>query len=54
VTQYGGQAAAAAAAAWSSAVSPFAVFGDSWGLTLLFIGSSGLLVYSLLVLAPRQ
>jgi hypothetical protein len=54
VQQYSGQAAAAASAAWSSIISPFAIFGDSWGLNLLFIGSLGLLTYSLLILAPRQ
>lgn len=53
--QYGGQAAAAVAGAWSSVITPFAVFGpDSWGLNFLFISSLGLLAYSLLVLAPRQ
>jgi hypothetical protein len=51
---YGGQVAAAAGAAWSNLISPFAVFGDSWLLNILFIGSISLLVYSLIILAPRQ
>jgi len=54
VQQYSGQAAAAAAAAWSNIISPFAIFGDSWLLNILFLGSMGLLAYSLLILAPRQ
>jgi hypothetical protein len=54
VQQYSSQAAAAAASAWSSLVSPFAIFGDSWLLNFLFIGSLGLLTYSLLILSPRQ
>jgi hypothetical protein len=39
---------------WSAAVSPFAVFGDDWLLNALFVLSVALLLYSLLLAAPRQ
>ena len=44
----------AAAALWASAVAPFAVFGDDWVLNVLFFTTVGLLVFSLLLSAPKQ
>jgi len=52
--EVGDKSAAAVGAAWHSLISPFAVFGESWLLNVLFFGTLGLLAYSLLVLAPKQ
>jgi hypothetical protein len=54
VQEAGAEAAAALGTAWHTVTSPFAVFGDAWLLNLLFFTSISLLVYNLLIAAPKQ
>lgn len=45
---------AAVSAAIGSFIHMFAVFGDNWLLNILFLLSSGILFYTLVIAAPRQ